>query len=291
MDKEQKIKKLLNEYQNMSYGEIYSQIHDIFSNIILAETRATYSPKNGNKFYRVLKVNRDVIVDNSFFYERKKDTTKIKWERFNLQYEPVLYLSESVPSTLIRECDLKQDDEIILVEYKLKEELNLLNFGEFSIYRKLGIDDRIVDLMEKVIRQKKKRKNDYYFTNAIKEFFKKYTDYDGIYYLSTHQTTKEELRNVCLYKGVGEKKLDVLNVYRGTYLDLIDKKKCINGMFNIENFFTMKLEQECSKFEGNKLLWEDRDEMIIATINNITHFKIPNMATKDIVKLDVIKID
>lgn len=192
---------------------------------------------------------------------------------------------------LIRECNLKQDDEIILVEYKLKEKLKLLNLGKFSIYRKLGIDNRIVDLIEKVVRQKKRIKKDYYLTNAIKDFLKHHTDYDGIYYLSTHQTTNRELRSVCLYKGVGEKKLEVVNVYRGTYLKLVDENEIIKNLFGIENFFTMELEKVCSNFHKDELLWEDRDEMIIATMNNIIHFKIQNMDTKDIVELGVIKIE
>lgn len=291
VNKEYKIKMLLNEYQNMSYIEIYSLVFDIFSKILLASTKAIYKPQNGNKFYRVLKVNKDAIMDYSFFYERKKEIDKIKIERFNLQYEPVLYLSESIPSTLIRECDLKLGDEIILVEYELREELNLLNFGDFSIYRELGIDNRIVDLMEKVIKQKKKIENDYYLTNAIKEFFKKYTNYEGVYYLSTHQTTERELRNVCLYKGVGEKKLKVLNVYRGTFLNLTDENNNIKNTFNIENFFAMKLEKMCSKFEGDEILWEEKDTLAVATINCIVQFKIPGMDTEDITKLEIIKIE
>ncbi len=274
MDKEKKIKKLLNCYQNMSYRKICSLICDIFPKVDEINSSCTYEKDRNYKFYRVLKVNRNVIVDNSFFYERKKDIKKIKIERFNLKKELVLYLSESIPSTLIRECNLKQDDEIILVEYKLKEKLKLLNLGKFSIYRKLGIDNRIVDLIEKVVRQKKRIKKDYYLTNAIKDFLKHHTDYDGIYYLSTHQTTNRELRNVCLYKGVGEKKLEVVNVYRGTYLKLVDENEIIKNLFGIENFFTMKLEKVCSNFHKDELLWEDRDEMIIATMNNIIHFKI-----------------
>lgn len=164
-----KINFFYSHYKEWDENTLKNKLDEILYNSVLVDTHAVYSPKQGVSFYRIMRINERQKVKKSFFYERKdKDRNKIKQERFNLAKEQVLYLTVGIPAICLKEVNCSEGDEVLLIEYELKEEIELCDFS-FMMDKKIMSNCLTKEFIVYYSRKMKECKNDYYITNYIKK--------------------------------------------------------------------------------------------------------------------------
>lgn len=269
-DLRKKINYFYSHYKEWDENTLKNKLDDILYNNVLVDSIAIYSPDQDASFYRIMRISEKQKVNKSFFYERKdKDKDKIKEERFNLAKEQVLYLTVGVPAICLKEVNCSEGDEVLLIEYKLKEEIQLCDFS-YRADQKIMSNCLTKEFIIYFSRKMKECKNDYYITNYIKKMYHSRIN-DGILYSSVYSLSDDPCPNVCLEKGVARKKLKISNVYRGKILEYVEpsnfKEKnitehkvfsmCVNKQYYIVGFLLVS-----EKLKNKVLVTTTTDKII-----------------------------
>lgn len=256
------------QYKKWNKDYLKEKLDDIFYGNVQYRRIVGYTPEQCVKFYRIFKLKPSQKVKKSFFYERKdKDKNKIKQERFNLDKEQVLYLTVGTPAICLKETNCVQGDEILLIEYVLKDTLEVFDFSYLDS-KEIKENCLTREFVEYFSRKIKECDNDYYITNYIKKCCHMLIR-DGILYSSVFSSKKKPCPNVCLEKGVAKNKMIVSRVFRGTVIEFIESLEAHINDLNCLNFFSMNLHRiyfPTGPFLVSKKI---KDKMLIATTNSI----------------------
>lgn len=230
-------------YKEWDINTLRNRLNEILFKNVLVDTTAVYYPHQDASFYRLLRLNKKQKVKKSFFYERKdKDKAKIREERFNLAKEQVLYLTAGVPAICLKEVNCSEGDEVLLIEYKLKEEIQLCDFS-FRIDKKMLENCLTKEFIVYFSKKMKECENDYFITNYIKKMYLSRIK-DGILYSSVYSLLDRPCPNVCLKKGVARKKLKIGQILRGKILEYVEPNNFKEKHITENKVFSMCVDRQ-----------------------------------------------
>ena len=190
------------DFREISEIEIGKALYNIlfqnqFSERRFFEMYIIFNNPDKDKLFRVrrnISSLSEVISDENNFWCLPKD--KIKQGRLNNNCEQILYASFD-KLTAFLETGIKKNEKFLLIEYKIKNNIELKciqmdgRFGKNSAISKI-YNDFFNEIMMK---SEEEKPGIYKVSNYIKDVFFKLNDFDGWYYVSARN---KKLENVAL---------------------------------------------------------------------------------------------